>query len=104
MEWCSHCCRLCPTRLESICGDFSVKSCCVCTLCGKLLLDLNASLQVIFPNKNTNKNSRRMKRERKIKHGIQTQNEECLNGLIHNVLCGCFLQDTSQISENIEEA
>ncbi|BAT80943.1 hypothetical protein VIGAN_03057200 [Vigna angularis var. angularis] len=58
MEWCSHCCRVCPTRLEPIYGDISVDSCSVCNLCGKVLLDLDASLHVIFPDKNADKSSK----------------------------------------------
>ncbi|TKY57060.1 hypothetical protein E2542_SST21506 [Spatholobus suberectus] len=89
MEWCCHCCRLCPTRLESIHGDISVNSCSVCTLCGKVLLDLNASLHVIFPNEIANNSSRRKKRRRNIKTGVQSQKEG---------------SDTSQTSDNFEEA
>ncbi|XP_029128986.1 uncharacterized protein LOC114916452 [Cajanus cajan] len=86
--WCSHCCRLCPTRFETIYDDISVDSCCVCTLCGKVLLDLNESLQVVFPNKKINKSSGR-KMGRNMKKGVQAQKKEC---------------DTSQTSENFEEA
>ncbi|KAH1202973.1 hypothetical protein GmHk_17G049308 [Glycine max] len=74
MEWCSHCCRLCPSRLETIYANISVNSChdfeismCfvsrVCGLCGKVLLDLTASLLLMFSNKKTNESSRRKKRE-----------------------------------------
>ncbi|KAL2316953.1 hypothetical protein Fmac_030829 [Flemingia macrophylla] len=71
MEWCSHCCRLCPTRLETIHGDISVASCVVCTLCGKVLLDLNESLQVIFPNRI----SYRRKRTRNIKNDQKKESD-----------------------------
>ncbi|KAG4402751.1 hypothetical protein GLYMA_02G273050v4 [Glycine max] len=86
MEWCSHCCRLCPSRLETIYGDISISSCSVCTLCGKVLLDLNASLLVMFSNKKTNESSRRKKRERNIKNDAQKKES-----------------DTSQTSDNFEE-
>ncbi|KAL5125622.1 hypothetical protein HKD37_02G005808 [Glycine soja] len=98
---------LCPSRLETIYGDISISSCrCVsklvkksiidvkvitnnllnvCTLCGKVLLDLNASLLVMFSNKKTNESSRRKKRERNIKN--DAQKKESLNGLIDNVSC-----------------
>ncbi|KAG4382262.1 hypothetical protein GLYMA_14G045700v4 [Glycine max] len=87
MEWCSHCCRLCPTRLETIDGDISVNSCSVCVLCGKVLLDLNASLHTIFSNKKINKSSRRKKRRRNIKNDAQALQEE---------------SDASQTSDNFE--
>ncbi|KAK7372647.1 hypothetical protein VNO80_06034 [Phaseolus coccineus] len=76
MEWCSHCCRVCPTRLEAIYGDISVDSCSVCTLCGKVLLDLNASLHVIFPKKKSaGKSSKMYKRERNVKN-VQSQKQK----------------------------
>ncbi|RDX83440.1 hypothetical protein CR513_35637, partial [Mucuna pruriens] len=78
----------------------------VCTLCGKVLLDLDTSLHVIFPNKITNKSYRTKKRQRNVNNGIQTQKEQSLNGLTHNMLmCGRLLQDvTTQTSDNFEEA
>ncbi|KAK7385854.1 hypothetical protein VNO78_31778 [Psophocarpus tetragonolobus] len=88
MEWCSHCCRLCPTRLETIYGDLTVNSCSACNLCGKVLLDLNASLHIVFPNKITNDSSGRKKRTKNVKN-VQIQKEQ---------------SDTSQTSDNFEES
>lgn len=47
-------------------SDFEISMCFVsrvCGLCGKVLLDLTASLLLMFSNKKTNESSRRKKRE-----------------------------------------
>ncbi|QCE01502.1 hypothetical protein DEO72_LG7g2800 [Vigna unguiculata] len=74
--WCSHCCRVCPTRLEPIYGDISVHSCSACTLCGKVLLDLDASLHVIFADKNADKSSTMYNRRGRNDKNVQPQKQE----------------------------
>ncbi|KAK7300345.1 hypothetical protein RJT34_11188 [Clitoria ternatea] len=75
MEWCSHCCRLCPTTVETIGDQSSGIYYCSCNMCGKVLLDLSTPLAVKVPMKRIKRCARRIKTRRKII--AQDSRKEC---------------------------
>jgi len=54
----------------------------VCTLCGKVLLDLDASLHVIFADKNADKSSTMYNRRGRNDKNVQPQKQETVSTLI----------------------